>query len=71
MTSDGRADCTHDRRCSPWSCSPRSPARAGARQRRFRHCDLDLDTHSQDAGRVRGEIDREMLLGPPKSKLVV
>ncbi len=41
------------------------------RQRRFKRCDLDLDTHSQGAGRVCGEIDREMLLGSPKSKLVV
>jgi hypothetical protein len=41
---------------TPWSCSPRSHSPRRGEATALSRCDLDPDTHSQGAARVRGEI---------------
>jgi hypothetical protein len=68
MTSDGRADCTHDRRCYaliPLATLASPRRREAAAPRR---CDLDLDTHVGVRPAYAERSTTEMLLGPPKSK---
>jgi hypothetical protein len=68
MTSDGRADRTHDRRCyalillATFAGPRRGEATALSR------CDLDLDAHVRVRPAYAERSTGEMLHGPPKSK---
>jgi integrase len=68
MTSDGRAGCTHDRRCNALILLSTfaSPRRGDATA--LRRCDLDLDAHVRVRPAYAERSTGGMLLGPPKSK---
>ena len=68
MTSDGRADCSHDRRCYALIllATFASPRRGEATA--LRRCDLDLDAHVRVRPAYAERSTGEMLPGPPKSK---
>ena len=68
MTSDGRGDCTHDRRCYALIllATFASPRRGEATA--LRRCDLDLDVHVRVRPAYAERSTGGMLLGPRKSK---
>jgi hypothetical protein len=68
MTSDGRADCTHGRRCYALIllATFASPGRGEATA--LRRCDLDLDAHVRVRPAYAERSTGEMLSGSPKSK---
>jgi integrase len=69
MASDGRADCTHDRRFYALVLLATFASLRWGEATALRRCDLDLNTRTV---RIRAAyVERstgEMLLGPPKSK---